>query len=149
MPVFCVTFVMMLQVLHKILAVIIALTVLLSTMSFTVEKHVCMGEVTEVAFFDEVEGCGMEESLCETPQNDVEQVSRSQCCDDIQQLIPGNDNEQQPLQGLEIAKLKYIVTYLYTFVKDLEDGKQELVIQDISPPLVDKDIQVLYQTFLI
>ena len=123
--------------------------VLLSTMSFTVEKHVCMGEVTEVSYFEEVEGCGMEESLCETPRNNFEEVSPSQCCDDIQELIPGNENEQQPVKGLEIGKLKYIVTYLYTYVKGLEESKQELVIQDISPPLVDKDIQVLYQTFLI
>ena len=91
----------------------------------------------------------MEESLCEIPRNNFEEVSPSQCCDDIQELIPGNENEQQPVKGLEIGKLKYIVTYIYTYVKGLEESKQELVIQDISPPLVDKDIQVLYQTFLI
>ena len=139
----------MLEILHKILAMIIALAVLLSTLSFTVEKHVCMGEVTEVSFFEEVEGCNMEESACESAQEENPVVSQSKCCDDIQELIPGNQNEQQALKSLEINKAKFLVAYIYTFVKSLEDSGQEPVIPDISPPLVEKDIQVLYQTFLI
>jgi hypothetical protein len=140
----------MLQILHKILALILALAVLFSTLSFTVEKHVCMGEVTDVSYFDTVESCGMETTECGDDLDGQEQVKRTNCCDTLQELIPGDPVEQQAIQGLEIQEYGYIVSYISSFLLEYEPLDLVSVIEyGPDPPLVERDIQTLYQTFLI
>ena len=139
----------MLQILHKILALIIALAVMFSSMSFTVEKHVCMGEVTDVSFFNEVKGCSMEEIVCDEDINKEDQTKQTKCCDTIHELIPGNQNEQQAVNSLDLSKISLVLAFVYSYIVDLNDNFNDNYIVDSSPPLVSLDIQVLYQTFLI
>ncbi len=140
----------MLQILHKILALILALAVLFSTLSFTVEKHVCMGEVTDVSYFDKVESCGMEKTECDDTESDHDLVKRQNCCDTLQELIPGDPAEQQAIQGLEIQDFDYIVSYISTYLSEYEPLEEvNLIEYGPDPPLVERDIQALYQTFLI
>ena len=141
---------MMLQILHKILALILALAVLFSTLSFTVEKHVCMGEVTDVSYFDKVESCGMERSECGDTETDHDLAKRQNCCDTLQELIPGEPAEQQAIQGLEIQDFDYIVSYISTYLFEYEQLDEISLIEfGPDPPLVERDIQTLYQIFLI
>ena len=140
----------MLQILHKILALILALAVLFSTLSFTVEKHVCMGEVTDVSYFDKVESCGMEKTECDDTESDHDLAKRQNCCDTLQELIPGDPAEQQAIQGLEIQDFDYIVSYISTYLSEYEPLEEvNLIEYGPDPPLVERDIQALYQTFLI
>ncbi|MEN8124478.1 MAG: hypothetical protein ABFR32_05050 [Bacteroidota bacterium] len=134
---------------HKILAFILALVVLFSTFSFTVEKHVCMGEVTDVSYFTKVDSCGMIEDDCKL--NDAKHTSfeKENCCDDIQELIPGNQNEQQAIQSLELPPLQFIFISAYSLISIFENTELITPIYGPLPPLIDKDILVLYQTFLI
>ncbi len=141
---------MMLQILHKILAFILALAVLFSTLSFTVEKHVCMGEVTDVSYFDKVESCGMEETECGDSETRHDMAKRQNCCDTLQELIPGDPAEQQAIQSLEIQDYDYIVSYISTYLSEYEQyDVVSLTEFGPDPPLVERDIQTLYQTFLI
>ena len=138
----------MLQVVHKIIAFIIALAIVLSTMSFTVEKHVCRGEVTDVAYFEEAEGCGMEEVVCDEDIS-TEQVRQTPCCDTVNDLIEGNENEQQAQKSFELKDAKMILAFVLSYLDLLEPVVEPVVAQNNSPPLVKTNIQALYQTYLI
>jgi hypothetical protein len=139
----------MLQVLHKILAIIIALVVLFSSLSFTVEKHVCMGEITDVSYFNEADNCGMTPEDCDMEKPSEPIINKEKCCNDVHELVPGNQNEQQALKNLEIDQLQFILSYTLSSLILLEEEKELNSFLVYSPPLVDKDVQVLYQTFLI
>jgi len=139
----------MLQVLHKILAVIIALVVLFSSLSFTVEKHVCMGEVTDVSYFMEPDTCGMTVDECDVNDSLETKIKKEKCCNNVQELIPGNQNEQHALQSFEIEQVYFVLVYSYTFLNLLEEKEQSIAFDYYLPPIVDKDVQALYQTFLI
>ncbi len=140
----------MIQILHKFLALILAFIVLFTSFSFTVEKHICMGEVADVSYFNEADSCDMvmeeEECVMDTSCDSMEQ---EQCCNDIQVLIQGNQNEQQAIAGFELNQLQFVLAYTYTYLNLFEIKEQPIAFTYYSPPLVDKDIQVLYQTFLI
>lgn len=139
----------MLQILHKILALIIALAVMFSSMSFTVEKHVCMGEVTDVSIFNEAISCGMDELVCGDDKNKEDLVKQTNCCDTIQEFIPGNQSEQQAIESLDLSKVSLVFAYVYSFAIELDTNFIDNYVIHSSPPLVSPDIQVLYQTFLI
>lgn len=139
----------MLQVLHKILAVIIALVVLFSSLSFTVEKHVCMGDVTDISYFIEADTCGMAADECDVNDSLEAKIKKEKCCNNIQELIPGNQNEQQALQSFEIEQVQFVLAYTFTYLNLFEEKEQPIAFNYYPPPIVGKDIQVLYQTFLI
>lgn len=139
----------MLQVLHKILAIIIAFVVVFSSLSFSVEKHVCMGEVTSTSFFNEADSCGMTSDDCDINKPLETKIQKEKCCNDIYELIQGNQNEQQALNSLELNQLQFILTFTYTYLNLFEESTDLNIFNIYSPPLVDRDINVLYQTFLI
>ena len=45
----------------KFLATALSLLVLISTVSVTVNQHLCMGEVVDIAFYTHAKSCGMEQ----------------------------------------------------------------------------------------
>ena len=139
----------MLQFLHKILALILAFIVLFSSFSFTVEKHICMGKVIDVSYFSRADSCGMIDEDCGVNDSLETKIQKEKCCSNVQELIPGNQNEQQALQSFEIEQLQFIITYFYTYIHLFEDKNDIIPYKNYTPPLVDKDINVLYQTFLI
>lgn len=139
----------MLQFLHKILAFILAVVVLFSSFSFVVEKHICMGEVTDTSYFGHVDSCGMDDGDCDNKEFPLEKIQKENCCNDIQELIPGNQNEQQALQSLEIEQVQFILAYTYTCLDLFKEKEEQVPLKYYLPPLVDKDINVLYQNFLI
>lgn len=147
--IFNVTFVTMLQVLHKILAIIIAFVILFSTLSFTVEKHVCMGEITDVSYFTVAETCGMTVEDCDIENPSETKIQQEKCCNNIQELIEGNQTEQQAIDSFELSQVQFVLAYTYSYLGLFDEYKGAIPFNDYNPPLVNKNIQVLYQTFLI
>lgn len=139
----------MLQVLHKIIAFILALIIFFSTLSFTVEKHICMGEVTDVAYFNKADACGMITDDCENTVPFETKIQKERCCNDVQELIPGHQNEQQALQKLEINQVEFILAFHFSYLNLFETSKDITPHVSYIPPLVNRNIQILYQTFLI
>ncbi len=139
----------MLQFLYKILALILAFIVLFSSLSFTVEKHICMGKVTDVSYFGGADSCEMIDENCDVNDSSETKIQKEKCCNDVHELIPGNQNEQQALQSLEIEQVQFIIAYIYTYINLFEDKNDIIPHRDYTPPIVDKDINILYQSFLI
>jgi len=139
----------MLQVLNKIIALILAAIVFFSTLSFTVEKHVCMGEITDVSYFLKADSCGMQEDECPIESPTESKIQKEKCCNDVHELIPGHQNEQQALQKLELNQVEFILAFTYTYINLFETSSENIAYVDYIPPLVKNDIQILHQTFLI
>lgn len=133
---------------HKALSTILALIVMFSTLSFSVEKHVCMGTVTDVSYFLEAENCGMIEDKDQAldSQNEINKIP---CCDDVQVLFPGNNLEQQALESLKIEKTYFALAYVITSFGLIDELRHDKKIIIQPPPILSKDLVILHQTFLI
>jgi hypothetical protein len=77
------------SILTKILIFFSTTLVLFSSVSFTVEKHLCGGSVYSESFFGNPEKCGMEAECC-MAKNDNTSFSKKTCCKDEIQLINGS-----------------------------------------------------------
>ncbi|ARV10308.1 hypothetical protein BTO05_11900 [Winogradskyella sp. PC-19] len=128
---------------HKIFATTLSVLVLLSTFSFTVEKHYCGDTLIDTAVFSEVKGCGM----------DMEAVSKKKkpCCKDEVDVIEGQDElNRASFDDLEFSTHLFIATYAYSCVSLFESlPKQIIPNKDYSPPNIVYDIQLLEEVFLI
>ncbi|WP_120200320.1 HYC_CC_PP family protein [Ichthyenterobacterium magnum] len=121
-----------------------ALLVLLSTVSFTVEKHYCGDALIDASVFSEVEKCASEAYEIE-----LEKITKKPCCKDVVDVIEGQD-ELQKTSFDDLDQQLFLTAYFKSY-KNLFEGLPNHVIphKDYSPPNLVFDIQLLDAVFLI
>lgn len=131
------------QMLHKGFSILLAVLVLFSTVSFTVEKHFCGDTLIDVAVFSEAHKCGIE-------MNEAV-VAEKHCCKDIVEVVVGQDQLKfSSFEDLDFKQLQFIASFVCTYSNLFENlPKQIIPHKDYSPPNLFLDIQLLNDTFLI
>jgi len=119
-----------------------ALLVLFSTVSFTVEKHYCGDVLVDTAVFTEAKKC-----VSET----FEMLQKKTCCKEEVDVVKGQDIltafSHEDL-GFEQQLFLQVFTQAYCgLFKSLP--KPTIPYQDYSPPNLIVDIQLLDQVFII
>jgi hypothetical protein len=127
---------------YKVFSVGLALIVLCSTLSFTIEKHYCGGILVEVSMFAESVKCGMHgQATFEKPP----------CCKDEIAVVQGQDTLQ--LSVLKTLKFyKYPITLAsipYFSLSVLPQLERFVCFQAHAPPTTTPNIQIRDQVFLI
>ena len=120
--------------------------VLLSTVSWTVEKHLCMGRVMDISLFTDAEPCEMEQTMMAMGYDSTEK----HCCDDESFTIEGQDDLKLSWEDLEVEQQVFISVFTQSYL-DLFVALEELPVphEEYPPPILVRDIQVLDQVFLI
>lgn len=131
-----------------------AFLLLVSQVSFTIGTHFCGGEAveTKVLFSDMHLGCDMMEmeKACEIPENHSNETSldKAPCCENkYQTILETNEfvNETAPLVNYP----DFAMAFVYTTSKfDLFSKSISRFYTAYRSPSVEKDIQVLFQSFL-
>jgi len=125
----------------------LAVLVLFSTFSFTVERHLCGGEVADFSIIGNLETCKMPES------NDTFEKSslyKTPCCQDTVETIESSNNELNIVKELELQRAQFAFVFIYSYLYLFDDLEENTTaFRYYRPPLVVKDIPVLYNTFLI
>ena len=124
-----------------------ALLVLFSTVSFTVEKHFCGDVLVDSSVFSNVEKCAMELNQSNA---DCFSVSKKSCCKDEKVVVDGQEELKLNLHDLNFEHQLFLSSFTYSFI-DLFEGLPQQVVpfQDYSPPILVSDIHLLDQVFII
>lgn len=128
--------------LHKLFSSLLALMVLFSTVSFTIEKHYCGDVLVDASMFTEAEKCGMEA---------LEILQKKSCCKDEVDVVEGQDElKLSSFEDLDLEQQQFLVAYTYAYINGFVGlPKETIPHKDYSPPNLVFDIQVLDQVFLI
>lgn len=134
---------MKLNLTHKVTSMFLAVLVVFSTLSFTVEKHFCGNTLVDVAIFTEVKGCGMEAASMAK--------MKKPCCKEEVEIIKGlEDLKSNTFDDLSIEQQQFFAAYIYVYRARFESlAKRIIPHKDYSPPNLITDIQVLGQVFII
>lgn len=122
-----------------------ATLVLFSTLSLTVEKHFCGGELVEVAVFSNLDKC------CGDKESDKSsETIEASCCKNQLEVIEGQ-NELKLNSSIELKQnIEYFVISFFTaYVNLFEEDENITSYNHYRPPIVVKNIHVLNETFLI
>ncbi|WP_241507168.1 HYC_CC_PP family protein [Aquimarina sediminis] len=133
---------------HKICAILMTLVVMFSTMSFTLDLHYCGRTLVDVALFKEAKTCGME---LQATDSTFCPITKKGCCTDKQFAFEGQDELQHTLfDKITFEQQVFVASFYYSYI-DLFTNVDNSVIsfKEYPPPLLIKDIYVLYETFLI
>ena len=134
---------------HKLMATFMACVVIFTTMSFTVDMHFCGDTLVDFSFVQSVKICGMDKlqpaAICENPI-----FSSKPCCSDEQVVKPAQEDLKISFDGFSLDQQYFIVAFTYSYSNLLEETvTEELSFNDYPPPFIQRDVQVLHQTYLI
>ena len=135
-------------------SILLSFFLLVSHMYLTIGTHFCGGEAVErkILFGETHLGCNMPgmDDPCNIPiDNNDERFNKVPCCQNKYQTFQVTDDFVKDAAQISI-NLDFALAFIYTTLNfDLfPKTSQQSFITYISPPL-EKDIQVLFQTFLI
>ena len=134
------------QVLHKASSILLALLVLFSTVSITIEKHFCGDVLIDVAVFKEAQKCAMEAFEMEQAL-----ITKKNCCKDVLEIVKGQDElKMSNFEDLHSDQQLFLESFVFSYV-NLFEGLSEQIIphKNYSPPNLVEDIHILDQVFLI
>ena len=134
------------QILHQFISSLLALLVLLSTVSWTVDKHLCMGRVMDISLFAHAVDCGMEEAMTAMDDQNIQ----NSCCDDESFTVQGQDDLKLSWNDFDLDHQVFLVAFAQSYL-NLFVPVEEIPAphEKYPPPILVKDIHILDQVFLI
>jgi hypothetical protein len=133
------------KVLFKIVASFLSLVVVLSSMSFTIDKHYCGETLVDVSYFGKADSCcGMKD------MKKPEKKKKKGCCSNETEFIASTTFDKEKLLVLTPKNIEFVVFHLYSYINLYQEVEVEKEFyKDFSPPDLVPDLQVLHETFLI
>jgi hypothetical protein len=130
------------QFLHKGFSITLALLVLFSTVSFTIEKHFCGDVLVDVSMFVEADKCAMEAE---------EMLQKKNCCKDEVDVIQGQDELKiTSFEDIDFNQQQFVVLFTCSYLSLFKSlPKKNIPHKGYSPPNLVYDLQVLNQVFII
>ena len=136
------------KIFHKVLAVSMAFVVMITTMSFTMDMHFCGTSLVDLSFNGIADSCGMEK---EQPTQDCEtEITSKSCCTEHQLVKQANQDLKISFDKITFEQQIFVAAFLYSYI-NLYEGFDENIKHfiDYSPPFLKRDIQTLYEVYLI
>jgi len=126
--------------------IVLAVMVLVSSTSFMIGMHICMGEVQNVALFTKADGCEKEKSLPPCHRHE-----KAPCCEDETVIHKGEDFKSSIAKVEIIAPSPIDIEQPLVLISEVIPAAPLSRIQyyNYDPPLRSCDLSVEHQVFLI
>jgi hypothetical protein len=136
------------SIIHKMTSLLMTILLLLSTTSWKVEKHYCMGHLMDVALFTDVDTCGMNMSTVDTTE--ALNKSENSCCNDEIIFVEGQDDLKLSFNDLDTDQQSFLIAFKYSYSHIFQAQTDQFVPHDqYPPPILVKDIQLFDEVYLI
>ncbi len=125
-----------------------AFVVMLSTVSFTVDMHFCGDSLVSLTLLKEAKSCGME--MQEHTVSCEEMIAANSCCKDKEFVKEGQKELKKSYQQFAAERITVLFPHFFTYLHNIIIPENKpLRLEDYSPPLLNEDLKILYETFLI
>lgn len=121
--------------------------VLLSTVSFTIDKHFCGDYLVDISYFGNAKSCyeQLENDNC-----DSNTIKKKSCCSDETAHIEGQSELKIDFNKLLSVKQHFITAFIASkYFLFNTPVQQIIVLKNYIPPKIPLDIQVLFEVFII
>lgn len=127
-----------------------ALIVLFSTMSFSVDMHFCGDHLVDFSIIGNVDNCMMQMKKSEPVDPCTSMNMTMDCCSDVELTHKGQDDLKISFDKIALDQQVFLSTLHYFDIHLFEGYDQDVILfKDYSPPRLIRDTLILDQTFLI
>jgi len=139
--------------LKKLISISLALLLLVSNISFAINTHFCGGIAVKNSFSFGLHNpdCGMNDTTenCEARNSQSNQLKVKPCCENQHQLLNLDDNTNLHSASSSLSA-SFFVAFVHTFIAPNVFVEQRTIDNfSFLHPKPDKDLKVLFQSFLI
>lgn len=107
-----------------------------------------MDHLVDVSLILPADSCGMDMEL--TPVSDSESISASSCCSEESIAIEGQKEVKTSSDWQKIQPEFFAAVFTYTYLSLFEEeAAEKTTLRPYVPPLIIKDLPVLYESYLI
>ena len=132
----------------NITALFLAFLVLFATMSLTINEHYCGDILVDVTVYSNANSCGMDVQPSQITSQNL--ITKKVCCINEHIVKEGQSELNISDNSLSFDQQLFAASFIYSYINLFEGLDNKITpFKDYHLPLVDKDIQVLYQSFLI
>ncbi|OYX28792.1 MAG: hypothetical protein B7Z06_00640 [Flavobacteriales bacterium 32-35-8] len=134
----------------KIVTFLLAVMILFSTSSFTVDIHFCCNRLVDMSFLGKAKVCTEKVQKKRETTKQCTTLQEKDCCSNQTLVKTGDDTIKKAQTQLEYEDILFLNTFYYTYLNLFEGLKENIVpFKQYRPPLSSKDIQILYEIYLI
>ena len=135
---------------RKIISIALTFILLFSTTSFSTKEHNCEGSVFSFSFFFKGKDCGMYMDSFSTEHSHHCTVSKESCCLDFDVYINGATALENEIDDFSNDSIDFLTAIVPSQINLLEITADSLTqFKNYRPPLIVKDVSVLYEVFQI
>lgn len=133
---------------YKISSFCMALLVLFSTLSFTVESHYCGNLLVDTSLFGPAKSCGMD--LSQTKSSKEDTLEGKNCCNNEQITVNGQNELNVSFDNLTNDQQNFVALFVQAYINLFESLENKVSsLLEYPPPLIVKNIYKLDETYLI
>jgi len=133
---------------HKAISFLMALVVLISTMSFTINAHYCGETLVATSMFKNAEACGMEQAMATVPS--VCSMTKPDCCKNEQSLIKGQDELKLNFDKISLDQQMFVAVFVHVYNSLFENTEEVTPSEnDYPPPNIVRQLYKLDESYLI
>jgi len=145
---------------HRIAAISMALLMLLSSTGFSMDVHYCQDQVKGISLFgtakschdkQETPPCHQTKKTCHHKEDGISKTDNDNCCHNETVIIEKSDLDATNTQiaTFQDIQLEFVAAFITVYILNYDVQTDYHRYAQYKPPLPDRDVQVLYQTFLI
>ncbi len=125
-----------------------ALLVLFSSMSFTIDMHYCGDKLVDFSLL-EADKCAMS-AMSAMSETDKMLTSQNGCCTDLEFTLEGQDELNISFDQISLEQQIFLISYFHSYLQLFNTQSGAIVPFDgYPPPDIIKDIYILHETYLI
>lgn len=132
-------------------SILLAMLVFFASVGMAKTTHFCMGMEmkSELGFGEKHVDCGMNMPMDHSENESDNQQDPQSCCENITTQVQVDDEVQ--LKKLDVnLSIDFAVALVHVFIFGIDGFSAEKTqVPTYSPPPIDQDRQILYQSFLI
>lgn len=146
---------------YRIIALILALLMLSTSVSFALDVHYCGGQLKSVGFFTSAKACSGEMKTATGPScrhtdgsihTAQASLQQKKCCQN--RTLHVESAQDRITQSNDLALSKPLQQFVAAFVQaffniHVDSAFQSVPFAQYRPPLIPRDIPVLIQSFLL
>jgi hypothetical protein len=134
----------------SIISIILTSMILFFSAGLKVATHYCgdMAVSSSLTTDGYVEGCGMDKMETKGCNSENPSASKKNCCSDQVVSLEIQD-EYQSTEKTDALDLDFLSAFIQVFITAKFNSYEEIEFKDYSPPLVQHNVLVEHQTFLL
>jgi hypothetical protein len=140
---------------HRIIASALILLVLMTSVSFTIDRHYCEGELQNINILGKAQSCqaanSTKEVYCPIHEKMMKMDEGKSCCENKVTFVKA-DNDLVDIDFKIPTTLhfqQFVVAYVLAFHANIHTETQPTLLFSYQPPMISRDICVLSSTFLL